>query len=220
MVNKQTIFKYKTIKGPLHKIPAAIKLLLFLPLSIICLSFPSLWLLTGIFTAILLSFLCGITLTEQLTDLKPAIFYAFLLYILSIFSTLLEHSTFHIQHSTLNTTNSTLHTIHYTLFTIKPEFLRIALRLILIVQLSALLFRTTSSLEIREVVRLDVITLFLCFIPEIFQTWTSINTAWKARGGRQGLSKIKTLVFILISISLEKAALKAKALEARKNNKY
>jgi len=216
MVNKQTIFKYKTIKGPLHKIPAAIKLLLFLPLSIICLYLPPLWLLTGIFTAILLSFLCGITLTEQLTDLKPAIFYAFLLYILSIFSTLLDHSTFHIQHSTLNTTNSTLHTIHYTLFTIKPEFLRIALRLILIVQLSALLFRTTSSLEIREVVRLDIITLFLCFIPEIFQTWTSINTAWKARGGRQGISKIRTLVFVLISISLEKAALKAKALFARR----
>ncbi|MCL2444230.1 MAG: hypothetical protein FWD13_12315 [Treponema sp.] len=71
-------------------------------------------------------------------------------------------------------------------------------------------------MEIREVVRLDIITLFLCFIPEIFQTWTSINTAWKARGGRQGISKIRTLVFVLISISLEKAALKAKALFARR----
>ncbi|WP_461247202.1 hypothetical protein [Treponema sp. R6D11] len=95
------------------------------------------------------------------------------------------------------------------------EYLRITLRLVLIVQISALLFRTTSSLEIREVVRSEIISLFLSFIPEIFKIWTSINLAWKARGGKEGLGKIKTLMFILISLSFEKAALKAKALEAR-----
>jgi energy-coupling factor transporter transmembrane protein EcfT len=103
----------------------------------------------------------------------------------------------------------------FTLLIPRGEYMRISLRLVLVVQISALLFRTTSSLEIREVVRLEIISLFLCFIPEIFNIWTSINLAWKSRGGKEGLAKIKTIVFILISLSFEKAAVKSKALEAR-----
>jgi biotin transport system permease protein len=89
------------------------------------------------------------------------------------------------------------------------------LRFVLIIQISALIFRTTSALEIREVVRFEIVSLFLCFIPEIFNIWASVNLAWKARGGRNGPAKIKTVSFVLISLSFEKAALKAKALEAR-----
>jgi biotin transport system permease protein/energy-coupling factor transport system permease protein len=108
------------------------------------------------------------------------------------------------------------------IFIPQDEYIRIALRLVLIVQLSALLFRSTSSMEIREALRTllpkriaENISLFICFIPEIFQTWTLINLAWKARGGKRGIAGIKTIVFILISVSMEKAALKAKALAAR-----
>jgi energy-coupling factor transporter transmembrane protein EcfT len=59
------------------------------------------------------------------------------------------------------------------------------------------------------------IALFLCFIPEIFSIWAGIELAWKARGGKQGLGKIRTLVFTLISFGMEKAAIKARALAAR-----
>jgi biotin transport system permease protein len=103
----------------------------------------------------------------------------------------------------------------FTLLIPRGEYMRISLRLVLVVQISALLFRTTSPLEIRNVVRLELVSLFLCFIPEIFKIWTSVNLAWKARGGREGLVKIRPLVFILISISFEKAAQKSKALSAR-----
>ncbi|MCL2181414.1 MAG: hypothetical protein FWB83_09840, partial [Treponema sp.] len=85
-----------------------------------------------------------------------------------------------------------------------------------ILQMSALLFRTTSPVEIRDAVRLEIISLFLLFIPEIFNTWAQIDLAWKARGGKNGLSKIYKLVLIIISASFEKAAIKAKAVEARK----
>ncbi len=108
-------------------------------------------------------------------------------------------------------------------------------------QLSSLLFRTTNQGELREALfalELGIrrflakvffqkkqvktenrfsgyIALFLCFIPEIFENWALINLAWKARGGKQGFTKIKTLTFVLISLSMEKASVKAKALEAR-----
>jgi len=202
MVIGNAVFKYKTIKGPLHKVPAAIKMLLLLPLSVFCMSLPSLWLGAGIISAVLAAFICGLSLHDQLTDFKPAFYYAILMYALSVFSNLIDN------------------------FGLKPdqfltalipdsEYLRITLRLALVVQISALFFRTTSALEIREVVRLEIISLFLSFIPEIFKIWTSINLAWKARGGKEGFAKIKTLVFILISLSMEKAALKANALESR-----
>ncbi|MDR2964881.1 MAG: energy-coupling factor transporter transmembrane protein EcfT [Treponema sp.] len=203
MKNKSAVFKYKTIKGPLHKIPALIKLALLLPVSIICMSLPLYWLAVGIGAAIITAFLCRFTIREQLTDLKPALYYAALMYGLSVFSNLFENQ------------------INLYIFIPEPAYLQIILRLTLVIQISALLFRTTSSLEIREgLCRINkqlgtFISLFLSFIPQIFENWNIINNAWKARGGRNGLRKIKTTIFLLISLSMEKASLKAKALGAR-----
>jgi len=234
MVMKQAVFKYKTIKGPLHKLPAMVKLFVLLPLSGFCLSFSPLWLGTGIIFLILTAFFCGFTLREQLTDLKPAAFYAFFMYALSVFSTLLE-----------DWRAITVQTLTTALIP-REDFSRIALSLAVVLQLSALLFRTTSSVEIREGLfaierffrlifsRLPFfgkrvsphprfaqnITLFLCFIPEIFQIWSNIDLAWKARGGKQGWARIKILCFALISLSFEKAAMKAKALEARGKEEF
>ena len=181
-------------------------------------SLPPVWLGAGILAAIITAFICGFALHEQLTDLKPASLYALLMYVLSVFSNIFEN----------------WGSLTFIIFFPAFEFLRIALRLVLIIQLSALLFRTTSSMEIREglgfieqfVRRMFRISsrfrfteshsLFLCFIPEIFETWFNINLAWKARGGKNGLKKISTLVFILITLSFEKAAVKAKAMDARK----
>jgi len=210
MVNKQAVFKYKTNKGPLHKIPAIIKLILLLPLSIICMYLPSPWLIAGITIMIITASLCRFTLTEQLTDLKPPMFYIILLYSLSIISNLTEIITTH------GLTFFIAHCSLLTIFTPHPDFLHLILRLILIVQLSALVFRTTSSLEIRNVIRLEVLSLFICFIPEIFTLWSNINLAWKARGGKNGIQKIYKLGFSLLSLSFEKAAIKSKALAARK----
>jgi len=225
-----TVFRYKTIKGPLHKLPAMLKLFLFLPLSVICMSLPSIYLAIGIFTAVITAFLCRFTLGEQLTDFKPAAFYASLMYGLSVFSIFFE-----------NWRSLPLLDLAAAAFLPRADFLHSALRLTLVVQLSALLFRTTSSIEIREALvnlerhirlilkRLPLfgktistrprflqnISLFLSFIPEIFEAWSTFNLAWKARGGKQGTAKIKTLVFVLITMSFEKAALKSMALEAR-----
>ena len=230
MNKTRTVFGYKTVKGPLHKLPAMLKLFLLLPLSGICISLAPLWIASGITAAAITAFLCKFTLREQLTDIKPAAFYALVMYGLSVFSTLLDNWKFLPPGE-----------LAVSAFIPQADFLRAALSLALVVQLSALLFRTTSSTEIRDglnaverfirnaLSRLpflgkritlrprfaENITLFLCFIPEIFESWASINLAWKARGGRNGLAKIKTIVFVLISLSFEKAALKAKALDAR-----
>jgi len=230
MRSGHAVFRYKTEKGPLHRLPAALKLFLLLPLSIFCMSLPSVWLCAGIFVMAVLALLCGFSPREQLTDLKPAGLYAALMYGLSIFSLLPQW---------LETTGEAPRLA--ALLLPRPGFLRISLRLALIVQVSALLFRSTSSLELRDSVgaverfvrrqisRLPFLgkrispcprfahslALFLSFIPQIFETWKQINLAWQGRAGKQGLRKIKTLVFVLVSLSMEKAAVKANALAAR-----
>jgi len=230
-----SVFKYKTVKGYLHKIPSIIKFILFLFFSVICMSFPSSFLLAGIFILIFTAFVCEFTLQEQLTDLKPAFFYAVLMYALSLFSNLFDY--LHILKNSNNFFTPSL----LTLFFPRHDFIRITLRLLLIIQISALFFRTTSSIEIRQCLsgleqhikfafsRLPFmekriskdlnftqsLCLFLGFIPEIFTLWSNINLAWKARSGKNGINKIKILVFVLISVSFEKAAVKARAIEAR-----
>jgi biotin transport system permease protein/energy-coupling factor transport system permease protein len=213
MNKSQAVFRYKTIKGPLHRVPALLKLILLLPLSIFCMSLSPKWLCVGIILSSITAFLCRFTLREQFTDLVPAFFYAALMYALSVFSNLFEL----FGKITLNA-----NIIDNLVFILMPryDFLHIALRLVLIVQLSALLFRTTSALEIRESLRIEPISLFLSFIPLIFETWKTVDLAWKARGGRQGLRKIRTIVFVLILLSMEKAAMKSMALTARKGGKY
>ena len=81
-----TVFKYKTIKGLLHEVPALIKILLLLPLSFICMYLPSLSLGVGIVCAVFVAFICGLSLHDQLTDFKPVFYYAILMYALSVFS--------------------------------------------------------------------------------------------------------------------------------------
>jgi len=235
MVSKQTVFKYKTLKGPLHKLPPMLKLFLLLPLSIFCLALPSFWLCIGIITAVITAFLCRFTLREQLTDLKPAALYAALMYAISVLSNLYNY--FYGESVAVNYFFSSV-------ILPTPSFLSIALRLTLIIQLSALLFRATSAIEIRECLHnigrflrrifskipffgkrisqrprfAENISVFIMFIPEIFLIWSNIDLAWKARGGKQNFKKIKMLVFTLIALSFEKAALKARALEARMGN--
>jgi len=203
MVIKNAVFGYKSKKGLLHKVPAIIKLILLLPLSFFCMSLPPFWLGAGIVTAALAAFICGLSAHDQLTDFKPVIYYAVLMYVLSVFTNFIDN----FKLIPLNQ--------FYSVLIPDREYIRITLRLALVVQISALLFRTTSSLEIREAVRLEIISIFLGFIPEIFKIWSSVNLAWKARGGKEGFAKIKMLCFILISTCFEKAALKSKALEAR-----
>jgi len=230
MNRTQTVFKYKTVRGPLHKVPAMLKLFLLLPLCGFSMSLAPVWLGAGIIAAVVAAFVCGFTLREQTTDLRPAVFYAVVMYALSVFSTTLE-----------NWNKMPLFELAAAALVPRQDYLRVCLSLALVVQLSALLFRTTSSVEIRDglnamerfvrsvLSRLpflgkrvtlrpsfaENIALFLSFVPEIFATWTGFNLAWKARGGKQGANKVKTLMFVLISLSFEKAALKARALEAR-----
>jgi biotin transport system permease protein/energy-coupling factor transport system permease protein len=201
-----------------------LKLFLLLPLSTFCIFLQVQYLAAGIIIMFISASFCHFSLREQLTDLKPAAIYGALMYALSVFSKII----------TVAETQSAP-ALTGAVFIPNSEYLRVSLRLIIIIQLSALLFRSTSSMEIRNSLRIiecglsklhitgkrrygyitNSIAFFLCFIPEIFISWTDINCAWKARGGKNGIKKVKIVLFVLISISLRKASLKERAMTAR-----
>jgi energy-coupling factor transporter transmembrane protein EcfT len=107
-------------------------------------------------------------------------------------------------------------------------------------QLSALLFRTTTSIEIKETlcaietgiravlrklpfgqrIAPDVklgkqAALMISFIPALFELWEKLNRAYRARGGKGGFTKYRILLIALIALSFHHAAEKAKAFAAR-----
>jgi energy-coupling factor transporter transmembrane protein EcfT len=227
---RHAVFAYNATKSALHRLPAIVKLLALIPLSLLCMSLSSQALAIGIAVMAVAGLACKFSLYEQLTDLRPVLFYSLIMYVLSVFSQIAG--------------------IHYpvpirelliTIFTPQYKMVHMCLRLGIIVQLSALLFRTTTPLEIRDdlnaiesgirhmLSRIPLmgkhisvrprlsgrLALFAGFIPEIFQIWTQIDRAWRARGGKPGLAKVKTLVFALITVSFEKTAAKAAAMSAR-----
>ncbi len=114
-------------------------------------------------------------------------------------------------------------------------------KLLLTVTYTSFMFRTTTPLQIRQClysaethirsaagrvfpsVRRGAETrylsfsfsLMLTFIPSVFETWQGLDTAWKNRGGRGGMRKIKTLIPALVSVMMNKASQTDKAVKNR-----
>jgi energy-coupling factor transporter transmembrane protein EcfT len=214
MKERITIFQYRRGGSVLHKIPGLPKMALALSLSAIIMLLPFYAAAGGIVVLALTATLCGFTPKEQLADIKPVLFYAAFLCLISFFS------------------NPPFPDFRYGLY---------ILRLLLVMQLSALFFRTTTSTEIKEAIRsLEAkirgaikklpftknisaepkfwisLALTLCFIPELFELWERLNRAYKARNGRGGLKKIRVLLISLFSLSFCCAERKARALASRK----
>jgi biotin transport system permease protein/energy-coupling factor transport system permease protein len=223
------IFRYKKGKGLLYKTPAIIKIFFLLCASIGAMYLNFNFLLIAIIFFVFFAILCGISIKDLIADTKPAFYYASSLY------------AFNILVNALSATNNNLDTTELVFFVLKPDasYILLALRLLLIIQISALIFRTTSSIEIKDALciietktRLFLkkylvknislktklstsLALTLSFIPEIFEQWSRIDRACRARKVKNNFRKFKILFTALLSISFDKAARKAKALAAR-----
>jgi energy-coupling factor transporter transmembrane protein EcfT len=116
--------------------------------------------------------------------------------------------------------------------------------ILFLVQLSLLFFKTTTGMELREALCVieeklrgalkkipclgrrvseearfsKIFTVFLSFIPSVFEAWNRAERAWQARGGKNGSRKIAALVPALFSVCLYAAWLKARALAAREGS--
>ena len=96
-------------------------------------------------------------------------------------------------------------------------------------QSASILFKTSTSLQIREGLELmertvrrkpdapvaQAVSLFICFIPQVSKNWQQAERAWKARGGRKSLRMFIVLLPVFFSVGMKQAYNSAKAISVR-----
>lgn len=207
MKTKYSSFSYKPGNSPVHKIPAWIKIIIIPALNILVFNLP--WYFSAGFVIFQFILCCCLkfSLKEQFADLKPVLWYGVLLFLFDFIS----------------------HKKIY--FDLNTAFL--LLKLFGIMQSASLMFKTSTSLEIRNgigqiegVIRkilhlkkkntlTNTISLFVCFIPAVFKIWEQSKKAWIARGGKKNLKMISTLLPVLFSVGMKQAYNRARAISVR-----
>jgi biotin transport system permease protein/energy-coupling factor transport system permease protein len=238
MKERTMLFRYKRGSSICHRLPALIKFVLMLCAAITVMFLPLLGVCAGIIFMVILASFCGFTVREQCADIKPACYYAFFLFIVNITANLYTGGA--INSGAINNGTANRDWLH--IITPRADYVLYAVRLCLVMQLSALLFRTTTSIEIKETlcaietgVRTAIralpaapkiapdaklgkqAALMISFIPALFELWEKLNRAYRARGSRGGFAKYRILLTALFALSFHYAAEKAKALAAREN---
>jgi biotin transport system permease protein/energy-coupling factor transport system permease protein len=222
------VFRYKRGRSVCHRLPAPVKLALMLCVAVTVMLLPLTAVCAGIALTAVLAGLCRFTLREQCADIKPACYYALFLFAVNFAANLYAARATGPGRDWLR---AALPRADYVLY---------AARLCFVMQLSALLFRTTTSLQIKETlsaaetaVRAALkklpfarkitpdakwakhAALMLNFIPALFEIWEKLNRAYRARDGRGGLKKYRILLVALFALSFHCASEKARALAAR-----
>ena len=197
---------YRQGKGFLYNVPAGLKLILLLGLSIAVFFFGVYTLPLTALIIILFSLTAGILPWELLNGSRSIL----VLCLLIILFLSLEFPPLHLNSKGL------------------IEGVMLSLRMLLSFSIGALLFSTTTMGEIRaSLSRLETflhlekwrpslgIALMLNFLLRFFEIWEQMDLAWKCRGGRNGISKISALFPLIIDRMMEKAGETAEALESR-----
>jgi energy-coupling factor transporter transmembrane protein EcfT len=237
MKERILVFQYRKGRSILYRIPALPKLALVLSFSVILMFLPFYAVCGGILAAATLAGICGFTPREQFTDIKPVLFYTVFLYLINVFSRLPSVNIAVPGEGNFGPeARRTLAAVFYP----DLEYRLYILRLLLVMQLSALFFRSTTAAETKGAIRrLETsirraikklpftknisarakfgvsLALTLSFIPELFGLWERLSRAYRARGGRGGLKKARVLLIALFSLSFSWAEKKARALSAR-----
>ena len=194
-----SLFSYTASDSIIHRTPAGLKILLLFCVPVTVLLCPiEVWLvLIAVFP--ILALVGKIRLLDFLRDLRPIVIYCLMIVSIDVLSYLLFHRNDEI------VTQRSLHTI---------------LRLLCAIEATSVFFRTTSTYEtgsaLQTVERVltfgksrlvlsGLFSMFLGFLPQIFATWSSLDLAYRARGGKKGISKVLTLFPLLITMSMKKA---------------
>ena len=224
MIEAGRFFHYRSGHTFLHKAPAWIKVLLIPILAILAFQLETLPALGLWASVLILAKILGFTAKDICNDLKPTLFYLILLYNTSFI--------YNISAWKAESGGQPISWPEFkNLFIFAPQYALLFVRMGLSLSITSLFYRTTSNIQFRHgfstierfITRkeesrfADLLGMTLTFIPRIVTCWQRIDTAWKARGGKNSLRKIIVLTPRLFSVSLNDAYEKARAIESRKN---
>jgi len=214
---KYSLFRYKAGHSVLHRMPAWIKILIVPALNLVFFCLPVPIIAGCIFLQCIAARSAGFSFKEQFEDMRPVRYYAVLLYCTQFLTLIVSVGVAAAFKATV--TNVT------TLIMLGKLFC--------IFQSASLMFKTSTSLEIREGIGTiestvrrylpcskknsftNTLSLFICFIPMVHTIWDQTKRAWIARHGKQSIKMYAVLVPVLFSVGMKKAYNSAKAILAR-----
>lgn len=232
----ETAFSYKQGYSFLHRCPAWVKILLLPIISLSIFYLPPYFALALIALQTLVSFLLHFTVREQARDLKAIFYYAvFLIFVKIIGNLAAAISAGSLSSFELSAFPQTL----LSFLISEKETWLLLLKLFCIIQTASLIFKTSTSLQIREGLEAmelavrkclhlkphvdgkpnapvaQTLSLFICFIPQVSKNWQQAERAWKARGGRKSLCMFIVLLPVFFSVGMKQAYNSARAISAR-----
>lgn len=219
-----SLFSFQPTRSPLTKLPAGIKLmaLLFAIVSLFSINLTVALVLCPLLS--LFSATMGFSLTSQLKDFKPILAYLVLYYLIAVVTNIIQSGDLSVRSL------------------IPPEELLLSiLRLLLSVQLASLLYKSTTTTQIKFSLqkaenflrrrlhalpfvgnKIDTRTsatfsliLVISFIPRIMSLWNQLEVSWQARGGKPGLSMVSTLLPQLFVLAFQDAEDSWRAIASR-----
>ena len=220
------ILSYKQGTSFLHRCPAWIKILVIPAVSIAAFYLPPAFALSILALQTLVSFVLRFTVREQLADLRPVIYYAVLLFIAKLIGSaavVISGGSFYWKDFIIS----------------EKETWLLLLKLFCVMQSASLVFKTSTSLQIREGLEKNELTIrkvlflkakktgaqkapvaqtlsiFICFIPQVSKNWQQTTRAWKARGGKKSLRMLVVLLPVFFSVGMKQAYNSARAISIR-----
>ena len=210
------ILSYKQGTSFLHRWPAWIKILVIPAVSIAAFYLPPVFALCILALQTLVSFVLRFTVREQLADLRPVIYYAVLLFIAKLIGSaavVISGGSFYWKDFIIS----------------EKETWLLLLKLFCVMQSASLVFKTSTSLQIREgLEKIEIaitrkkkapvaqtLSIFICFIPQVSKNWQQATRAWKARGGKKSLRMLVVLLPVFFSVGMKQAYNSARAISIR-----
>ena len=218
-----TAFSYKYGNSFLHTTPSWIKILLLPIVSFSVFKFPFYFAAAFCLMQIILACILKFTVIEQLKDLKVVLYYAAFLITAKLAGAIFTQEF-----------NDSVPDFFISFIISEKETWILLLKLLCVMQSASLLFKTSTSLQIREGLEMmekavrralhlkprtplaEATALFICFIPQVSENWQQAERAWKIRGGKKSLRMFIVLLPVLFSVGMRQAYNTAKALSIRK----
>ena len=235
-MTNETAFSYKQGSSFLHRCPTWVKILLIPVISVGIFYLPPYFAAVLIALQTLVSFLLHFTPREQVRDLKAVLYYAGFLIFVKIIGNLLAAIS---MGSLASFEVSVFPQVLLDFLVSEKETWLLLLKLFCVIQIASLIFKTSTSLQIREgleVMELAVrrwlhlrplvdgrpnapvaqaVSLFICFIPQVSKNWQQAERAWKARGGKKSLRMFAVLLPVFFSVGMKQAYNAARAISIR-----
>ena len=235
-MTNETAFSYKQGNSFLYRCPAWVKIILIPVISVGIFYLPPYFAVALIALQTLVSFLLHFTLREQVRDLKAVFYYAVFLIFVKIIGNLLAAIS---MGSLASFEVSVFLQVLLDFLVSEKETWLLLLKLFCVIQTASLIFKTSTSLQIREgleVMELAVrrslhlkplvdgrpnapiaqaVSLFICFIPQVSKNWQQAERAWKARGGKKLLRLFAVLLPVFFSVGMKQAYNTARAISVR-----